>query len=122
MWRRPEQMAAHAALDLAHRQGLPNGEELERQHLLAAAWELGPLAGERVRVGWRGRRLSPATQRASGKIHLEAIGPHGPLSSIPTAVRHGEPYRQARAAQREALKYYRLFKRHLRFLCWKRDR
>ena len=111
---RPTQAAAGVALEhLAHRQGLPNGEELERQQLLAAAWELGPLAGERVRVGWEigGYRLRLSVR--DGKVRCEVLGPRGPVARIPAAVRQSEPYQEARAAQREAQGSYRLFKTHL---------
>ncbi len=66
---RPLQAAANSALDgLARRQGLPNAEELARQHLLAAAWEQGPLAGERVCVGWQEGAYRLRLSLQAGKV------------------------------------------------------
>ncbi|HEY3377351.1 MAG TPA: DUF4132 domain-containing protein [Armatimonadota bacterium] len=111
---RPVQAAAHGALDhIAHRQGLPGAAELERQHLLTAAWELGPLAGERVRVGWQIGAYRMRLSLQGGKALLETLGPHGAVAHVPDAVRQSEAYRQARGAQREAQQQYRTFKQHL---------
>jgi len=111
---RPAQAAAKKALDhLARRQGLPGAEELGRQHLLAAAWELGPLAGERVRVGWQQGAYRLRLSLQAGKVQLEIIGPRGPVSTIPADLRQSDAYRSARAAQRETQAQYRLFRQHL---------
>ena len=111
---RPLQAAARQALEhLAHRQGLPGVDELQRQSLLAVAWEAGPLQGERVRVLWEegGYRLRLALQR--GKVELQVLGARGPITAVPDAVRRGAAYRQAREAQRQAQAQYRLFKQSL---------
>jgi len=111
---RPLQAAARAAFEhLAHRQGFPGIEELERQHLLAAAWELGPLAGERVRVGWEDGSYRLRLNLHEGKVRLDVLGPHGPLARPPSALRAGDAYLEARAAQRETQAKYRLFRGHL---------
>ncbi|MHB9133364.1 MAG: DUF4132 domain-containing protein [Armatimonadota bacterium] len=111
---RPLQEAAHNALDrLARRQGLPGAEELERQHLLSLAWEAGPFAGERVRVGWEVGMYRLRLDLRGGKVQLDALGPRGPLFRIPIELRKTDAYRQAREAQREAQQQYRLFKRQL---------
>ena len=111
---RPMRLAAKAALDhLAKRQGLPGAEELDRQHLLAAAWNLGPLAGERVRVGWEEGMYRLRLSVQVGKVQLEVLGPRGPLQRIPTELYRYPSYREARAAQKEAQSQYRLFKQHL---------
>lgn len=111
---RPVQAAARAALaHVARRQGLPDADELDRQHLLATAWELGPLAGERVRTDWQvdGCRLRLSLHH--GQVRLEALGPHGPLPRLPGALRTSDAYREARAAQKTVQAQYRLFKGHL---------
>jgi len=111
---RPMHVAAEAALDhLAKRQGLPGAEELDRQHLLAAAWDLGPLAGERVRVGWEAGIYRLRLSVQVGKVQLEVLGPRGPLQRIPAELYQYPCYREARAAQKEAQSQYRLFKQHL---------
>ncbi len=111
---RPLQAAARQALEhLARRQGLPGADELERQHVLAAAWEQGPLAGERVRVGWEDGLYRLRLSLHGGAVRLDVLGPQGPLARVPAALRAGEAYRQARAAQRDTQAQYRLFRRHL---------
>lgn len=111
---RPLQAAARRALEhLARRRGLSGVEELDRQHLLSAAWELGPLAGERVRVGWQDGSHRMRLSLHAGKVRLDVLGPGGPVTRIPAALRAGDTYRQARAAQRETQAQYRLFRRHL---------
>ncbi|MHB9110681.1 MAG: DUF4132 domain-containing protein [Armatimonadota bacterium] len=111
---RPLQAAARAALEhLARRQGLPGVDELERQHLLAAAWELGPLAGERVRVGWEEGLYRLRLSLHEGKVRLDVLGPHGSPVRVPPELRASEAYQEARAAQRETQAQYRLFRQHL---------
>ncbi|HEX2950531.1 MAG TPA: DUF4132 domain-containing protein [Armatimonadota bacterium] len=111
---KPAQQAAEAALGhLARRQGLPDADELERQHLLRVAWESGPFAGERVRVGWQEGYYRIRLSLHQGKIQLDVIGPLGITKRIPQELRQSDSYRQARAAQREAQAQYRLFKQHL---------
>lgn len=111
---RPLQAAARAALEhLARRQGFPGIEELERQHLLAAAWELGPLAGERVRVGWEEGPHRLRLRLHDGKVRLDVLGARGPLPRVPAELRASDAYRDARAAQRETQAKYRLFRQHL---------
>jgi len=108
------QAAARAALEhLARRQGFPGIEELERQHLLAAAWEQGPLMGERVRVGWEEGLYRLRLSLHEGKVCLDALGPHGLLSQVPYTLRAGNAFKEARAAQRETQAQYRLFRQHL---------
>jgi len=111
---RPLQAAARAALEhLARRQGFPDIEELERQHLLAAAWELGPLAGERVCVGWEEGLHRLRLSLHEGKVRLDVLGPRGTPARVPPELRASDAYRQARAAQRETQAQYRLFRQHL---------
>lgn len=111
---RPLQQAARAALEaLARRQGFPGADELARQQLLAAAWEPGTLAGERVRVGWQHGVYRLRLSLQAGTVDLEALGPRGPLAAIPAALRRSDAYRDARAAQRETQASYRLFRQHL---------
>ncbi len=111
---RTERTAARDALaHLAQQQGLPGVEELERQRLLSAAWEPGPLAGERVRVGWPDGVYRFRLSLRDGRVSLETLGPRGPMHQFPAALRQTEGYRQARAAQRETQEQYRLFRRHL---------
>jgi len=111
---RPLQAAARAALEhLARRQGFPGIEELDRQHLLAAAWEAGPLLGERVRVGWQDGLHRLRLSLHEGKVRLDVLGPRGPLARVPAILRGCDTYRQARAAQHETQAKYRLFRQHL---------
>ena len=111
---RPLHAAAHEALEAqARRQGFPGAEELGRQQLLAAAWEPGALAGERVRVGWQEGVYRLRLSLQGGKVELEVLGPRGPLASIPGALRQSGTYRSAREAQRETQATYRLFRQHL---------
>lgn len=111
---RPAQCAATAALEhIARRQGLPSAEELARQHLLAVAWEQGPLASERVRVGWQEGAYRMRLSLHAGKAQLDVIGPHGLTTAIPAELRQRAGYRAARAAQREANVQYRLFRQNL---------
>jgi len=111
---RPTQAAARTALThIAHRQGLPGVEELERQHLLAAAWEQGPLAGAHVRVGWQHGPYRLRLSLHRGKVQLDVLDAGGTRAHIPAELRQSEAYRQARAAQRETQAQYRLFKEQL---------
>lgn len=111
---RPVQLAARAALDqLAQRHGLPGAAELERQHLMTAAWQLGPLDGERVRVGWQEGIYRLRLETHAGTVQLEVLGPRGPVTRIPPELRRSGAYREARQAQREAQAQYRLFKQYL---------
>lgn len=111
---RPLAAAAGAALAvLAQRQGLPGAEELERQHLLAAAWDPGPLAGERVRVGWQEGLFRLRLALEAGAVRLDVLGPRGPLPRVPAELARADGYRAARAAQKEVQATYRLFREHL---------
>jgi hypothetical protein len=111
---RPLQAAAREALEhWARRQGLPGADELERQHLLAAAWDLGPLAGERVRVGWQTGAYRLRLQLHAGKVELAGMGRRGLLTTLPPDLRHSAAYQEARDAQRAAQRQYRLFQQTL---------
>ncbi len=81
--------------------------------MLAAAWESGALAGERVRVGWQEGAYRLRLSLQGGKVELAVLGPHGVLAGVPGALRKSDAYRQARAAQQEVQATYRLFRRHL---------
>jgi hypothetical protein len=111
---RPAREAATAALEhLARRQGLPDAVELDRQHLLAAAWEPGPLGGARVQVGWPVGGYLMRVGLHAGAVRLEVLGPLGPVTRVPEVVRRSDAYAQARAAQRGTQAQYRTFKGHL---------
>lgn len=104
------QAAQRALNHLAHRLGLPNEKELYHQQLLNEAWNISALDGDRVRVGWRtgGYRIRIALHR--GQVLIDVIGPRGTMASIPPAVRQSDAYQQAREAQREAQRQYRIFR------------
>lgn len=111
---RGAQDAAREALQhIARRQGVRDVEELAHQHLLATAWDAGPLANDRVRVDWRVGAYQLRLSLHAGKVRLEILGPHGALAQVPTGLRGTEAYRQARDAQRETQRQYGTFKRHL---------
>ncbi|MHB9023733.1 MAG: DUF4132 domain-containing protein [Armatimonadota bacterium] len=110
----PEQEAARAALErLARRRGLSGRDELERQRMLAAAWDQGPLAGERVRVGWEEGLYRLRLSLQAGKVQLDVLGPRGPLPRVPAELRNSDAYQQARSAQKETQQQYRLFRHQL---------
>jgi hypothetical protein len=81
--------------------------------MLAAAWDQGPLAGERVRVGWQEGLYRLRLSLQAGKVQLDVLGPRGPLPRVPAELRASDAYQQARAAQRETQQQYRLFRRQL---------
>jgi hypothetical protein len=111
---RPVLAAAREALAYqARHRGLPGIHELERRKLLDAAWEAGPLEGERVRVGWQEGPYRFRVSLQSGKVSLDVLAPEGVTTRIPPEVRQSAGYRAAREAQRAVQAQYRLFKGHL---------
>jgi len=110
----PARDAATTALaHIARRQGLPDIEELERQHLLTTAWDAGPLGGERVRVGWQEGAYRLRLSLHAGKAQLEILNAQGIVTRAPADLRTTIGYREARNAQREVQGRYREFKAQL---------